>query len=81
MLYSVCLMNLPLFVLSDPSIKPQPTPDVDPTMFEKRFLRKIRDLGEVQCCFIRVEPIIGLILLVIRLTHKKLGTRHEKWLY
>uniref|UniRef100_A0AAX7U3N2 Tyrosine-protein kinase n=1 Tax=Astatotilapia calliptera TaxID=8154 RepID=A0AAX7U3N2_ASTCA len=45
-LYSVCLMNLSLFVLSDPSIKPQPTPDVDPTMFEKRFLRKIRDLGE-----------------------------------
>uniref|UniRef100_A0A669BYF6 Tyrosine-protein kinase JAK1 n=1 Tax=Oreochromis niloticus TaxID=8128 RepID=A0A669BYF6_ORENI len=30
----------------NPSIKPQPTPDVDPTMFEKRFLRKIRDLGE-----------------------------------
>uniref|UniRef100_A0A665UPJ0 Tyrosine-protein kinase n=1 Tax=Echeneis naucrates TaxID=173247 RepID=A0A665UPJ0_ECHNA len=30
----------------NPSIKPQPTPEVDPTMFEKRFLRKIRDLGE-----------------------------------
>uniref|UniRef100_A0A669F017 Tyrosine-protein kinase n=1 Tax=Oreochromis niloticus TaxID=8128 RepID=A0A669F017_ORENI len=42
----VCLMNMPLLILSDPSIKPQPTPDVDPTMFEKRFLRKIRDLGE-----------------------------------
>ncbi|XP_028260463.1 tyrosine-protein kinase JAK1 [Parambassis ranga] len=30
----------------NPSIKPQPTPEVDPTIFEKRFLRKIRDLGE-----------------------------------
>uniref|UniRef100_A0A3B5AH25 Tyrosine-protein kinase n=1 Tax=Stegastes partitus TaxID=144197 RepID=A0A3B5AH25_9TELE len=30
----------------NPSIKPQPTPEVDPTMFEKRFLRKIRELGE-----------------------------------
>uniref|UniRef100_A0A7N8WRM3 Tyrosine-protein kinase n=1 Tax=Mastacembelus armatus TaxID=205130 RepID=A0A7N8WRM3_9TELE len=29
-----------------PSIKPQPTPEVDPTVFEKRFLKKIRDLGE-----------------------------------
>ncbi|XP_078141968.1 tyrosine-protein kinase JAK1 [Centroberyx gerrardi] len=30
----------------NPSIKPVPTPEVDPTMFEKRFLKKIRDLGE-----------------------------------
>ncbi|KAG7513189.1 tyrosine-protein kinase JAK1 [Solea senegalensis] len=30
----------------NPSIKPQPTAVVDPTMFEKRFLKKIRDLGE-----------------------------------
>lgn len=30
----------------DPSIKPQPTPEVDPTVFEKRFLKMIRDLGE-----------------------------------
>uniref|UniRef100_A0A8C2ZT16 Tyrosine-protein kinase n=1 Tax=Cyclopterus lumpus TaxID=8103 RepID=A0A8C2ZT16_CYCLU len=30
----------------NPSIEPQPTPEVDPTMFEKRFLKKIRDLGE-----------------------------------
>nr|XP_040040497.1 LOW QUALITY PROTEIN: tyrosine-protein kinase JAK1 [Gasterosteus aculeatus aculeatus] len=30
----------------NPSIKPQPTPDVDPTLFEKRFLKKIRELGE-----------------------------------
>uniref|UniRef100_A0A7N8XWY7 Tyrosine-protein kinase n=1 Tax=Mastacembelus armatus TaxID=205130 RepID=A0A7N8XWY7_9TELE len=30
----------------NPSIKPQPTPEVDPTVFEKRFLKKIRDLGE-----------------------------------
>ncbi|XP_040897118.1 tyrosine-protein kinase JAK1 [Toxotes jaculatrix] len=30
----------------NPSIQPQPTPEVDPTVFEKRFLKKIRDLGE-----------------------------------
>ncbi|KAF7657152.1 hypothetical protein LDENG_00031210 [Lucifuga dentata] len=30
----------------NPSIKPQPTAEVDPTMFEKRFLKWIRDLGE-----------------------------------
>ncbi|KAL1022781.1 hypothetical protein UPYG_G00032220 [Umbra pygmaea] len=30
----------------NPSIKPVPTLEVDPTMFEKRFLRKIRELGE-----------------------------------
>ncbi|XP_056133885.1 tyrosine-protein kinase JAK1 [Lampris incognitus] len=30
----------------NPSIKPVPTPEVDPTVFEKRFLKKIRDLGE-----------------------------------
>lgn len=37
------------FHLSDPSIKPKPTPEVDPTVFEKRFLKKVRDLGEVNC--------------------------------
>ncbi|XP_035270395.1 tyrosine-protein kinase JAK1 isoform X1 [Anguilla anguilla] len=30
----------------NPSIKPMPTQEVDPTVFEKRFLKKIRDLGE-----------------------------------
>ncbi|KAG8003189.1 Tyrosine-protein kinase JAK1 [Nibea albiflora] len=30
----------------NPSIKPKPTPEVDPTVFEKRFLKKIRELGE-----------------------------------
>uniref|UniRef100_A0A672Z5D3 Tyrosine-protein kinase JAK1 n=1 Tax=Sphaeramia orbicularis TaxID=375764 RepID=A0A672Z5D3_9TELE len=30
----------------NPSIRPQPTPEVDPTVFEKRFLKRIRDLGE-----------------------------------
>ncbi|KAM6962594.1 tyrosine-protein kinase JAK1 [Aplochiton taeniatus] len=30
----------------NPSIKPVPTPDVDPTVFEKRFLKRIRELGE-----------------------------------
>lgn len=34
---------------SDPSIKPKPTAEVDPTVFEKRFLKKVRDLGEVRC--------------------------------
>lgn len=38
----------PLFLSPlDPSIKPKPTAEVDPTVFEKRFLRKVRDLGEV----------------------------------
>lgn len=31
----------------DPSIKPKPSTEVDPTVFEKRFLKKVRDLGEV----------------------------------
>lgn len=35
------------FFSSDPSIQPVPTLEVDPTVFEKRFLKKIRDLGEV----------------------------------
>ncbi|XP_072245203.1 tyrosine-protein kinase JAK1 [Leuresthes tenuis] len=30
----------------NPSIEPKPTQEVDPTLFDKRFLRKIRDLGE-----------------------------------
>lgn len=30
----------------NPSIKPKPTAEVDPTVFEKRFLKKVRDLGE-----------------------------------
>ncbi|XP_028857628.1 tyrosine-protein kinase JAK1 [Denticeps clupeoides] len=30
----------------NPSIKPVPTLEVDPTVFMKRFLKKIRDLGE-----------------------------------
>ncbi|XP_044057116.1 tyrosine-protein kinase JAK1 [Siniperca chuatsi] len=30
----------------NPLIKPKPTPEVDPTVFEKRFLKKVRDLGE-----------------------------------
>lgn len=41
----------------DPSIKPQPASEVDPTVFEKRFLKSIRDLGEVSthCCFIVLD--------------------------
>ncbi|XP_077462571.1 tyrosine-protein kinase JAK1 [Stigmatopora argus] len=30
----------------DPAIQPQPTSEVDPTVFEERFLRNIRDLGK-----------------------------------
>uniref|UniRef100_A0A3Q2CA66 Tyrosine-protein kinase n=1 Tax=Cyprinodon variegatus TaxID=28743 RepID=A0A3Q2CA66_CYPVA len=30
----------------NPSIKPHPAVEVDPTVFENRFLRRIRDLGE-----------------------------------
>ncbi|XP_038571245.1 tyrosine-protein kinase JAK1 [Micropterus salmoides] len=30
----------------NPLIKPKPTPEVDPTVFEKRFLMRVRDLGE-----------------------------------
>lgn len=37
------------FHISDPIIDSIPTAEVDPTIFEKRFLRKIRELGEVRC--------------------------------
>ncbi|XP_061739681.1 tyrosine-protein kinase JAK1 [Nerophis ophidion] len=30
----------------NPAIKPQPTPEVDPTVFERRFLINFRELGE-----------------------------------
>ncbi|XP_031689517.1 tyrosine-protein kinase JAK1-like isoform X2 [Oncorhynchus kisutch] len=30
----------------NPSIKPAPSQEVDPTLFQKRFLKRIRDLGE-----------------------------------
>lgn len=40
--------NLAYLHSSDPSIKPKPTAEVDPTVFEKRFLKKVRDLGEVR---------------------------------
>uniref|UniRef100_A0A8C9ZLE6 Tyrosine-protein kinase n=1 Tax=Sander lucioperca TaxID=283035 RepID=A0A8C9ZLE6_SANLU len=50
----------------NPSIKPQPTPEVDPTMFEKRFLKKIRDLGEVNysCCIYAFELISAIKLIM-----------------
>ena len=41
------MFNPTFFYFLDPSIKPKPTTEVDPTMFEKRFLKKVRDLGEV----------------------------------
>ncbi|KAJ8279078.1 hypothetical protein COCON_G00061440 [Conger conger] len=30
----------------NPSIKPVPSQEIDPTVYEKRFLKKVRDLGE-----------------------------------
>lgn len=35
--------------LSDPDIvsEKKPNAEIDPTIFEKRFLKRIRDLGEV----------------------------------
>lgn len=38
-----------LFSMSDPDIisEKKPFAEVDPTLFEKRFLKRIRDLGEV----------------------------------
>lgn len=41
------MFNPTCFYFLDPSIKPKPTTEVDPTVFEKRFLKKVRDLGEV----------------------------------
>lgn len=42
---------------SDPSIKPKPTAEVDPTVFEKRFLKKVRDLGEVPAPAV-ISPVL-----------------------
>lgn len=38
------------FALPDPDIvsEKKPVTEVDPTLFEKRFLKRIRDLGEVR---------------------------------
>uniref|UniRef100_A0A3Q0RTI1 Tyrosine-protein kinase n=1 Tax=Amphilophus citrinellus TaxID=61819 RepID=A0A3Q0RTI1_AMPCI len=44
--FRAIVRDMDILIGKNPSIKPQPTPEVDPTMFEKRFLRKIRELGE-----------------------------------
>lgn len=42
------VLNRPFFLLLDPDIvsERKPAAEVDPTHFEKRFLKRIRDLGE-----------------------------------
>uniref|UniRef100_A0A8C5BM65 Tyrosine-protein kinase n=1 Tax=Gadus morhua TaxID=8049 RepID=A0A8C5BM65_GADMO len=44
--FRAIVRDMDMLVEQNPSIKPVPTQEVDPTRFEKRFLRKIRDLGE-----------------------------------
>nr|QIS60160.1 Janus kinase 1 [Trachinotus ovatus] len=44
--FRAIVRDIDMLVETNPSIQPQPTPEVDPTVFEKRFLRKIRELGE-----------------------------------
>lgn len=44
----------------DPSIQPVPMLEVDPTVFEKRFLKKIRDLGEVFTLSVLCECVVSL---------------------
>ncbi|KAI1892119.1 hypothetical protein AGOR_G00150680 [Albula goreensis] len=54
----------------NPSIIPVPTQEVDPTVFEKRFLKKIRDLGEGHfgkvelCCYDPREDRTGELVAV-----------------
>uniref|UniRef100_A0A8C9QXN2 Tyrosine-protein kinase n=1 Tax=Scleropages formosus TaxID=113540 RepID=A0A8C9QXN2_SCLFO len=44
--FRAIVRDLEMLEEQNPSIKPVPTLEVDPTVFEKRFLKKIRDLGE-----------------------------------
>ncbi|XP_035031915.1 tyrosine-protein kinase JAK1 isoform X1 [Hippoglossus stenolepis] len=44
--FRAIVRDIDMLEKENPSIKPQPVPDVDPTVFEKRFLKKIRELGE-----------------------------------
>ncbi|XP_074524067.1 tyrosine-protein kinase JAK1 [Halichoeres trimaculatus] len=44
--FRAIVRDIDMLYETDPSIKPNQTPEVDPTVFEKRFLKKIRDLGE-----------------------------------
>ncbi|KAM9849003.1 tyrosine-protein kinase JAK1 [Aulostomus maculatus] len=44
--FRAIIRDIDILEEKNPSIKPQPTPEVDPTVFEKRFLRFIRELGE-----------------------------------
>lgn len=61
--------------LSDPDIvsEKKPNAEIDPTIFEKRFLKRIRDLGEVClllslfCVCICVKSY-GLLAIVCKVT-------------
>ncbi|KAG7230543.1 hypothetical protein INR49_025259 [Caranx melampygus] len=44
--FRAIVREIELLGIKNPFITPQPTAEVDPTIFEKRFLRKIRELGE-----------------------------------
>ncbi|KAL4635021.1 tyrosine-protein kinase JAK1 isoform X1 [Arapaima gigas] len=44
--FRAIVRDLEMLEEQNPSIKPVPTMEVDPTLFEKRFLKKIMDLGE-----------------------------------
>uniref|UniRef100_A0A668A690 Tyrosine-protein kinase JAK1 n=1 Tax=Myripristis murdjan TaxID=586833 RepID=A0A668A690_9TELE len=44
--FRAIVRDIDMLVEQNPSIEPVPTPEVDPTVFEKRFLKKIRELGE-----------------------------------
>lgn len=44
--FRAIVRDLDLLEEQNPILKPQPTSSVDPTVFEKRFLKKVRVLGE-----------------------------------
>ncbi|XP_060890941.1 tyrosine-protein kinase JAK1 [Labrus mixtus] len=44
--FRAIVRDIDMLEKKNPSIQPKPTPEVDPTVFEKRFLRRVRDLGE-----------------------------------
>uniref|UniRef100_A0A4W5RQ50 Tyrosine-protein kinase n=1 Tax=Hucho hucho TaxID=62062 RepID=A0A4W5RQ50_9TELE len=65
----------------NPSIKPAPTQEVDPTLFQKRFLKRIRDLGEghfgkVELC--RYDPRGDRTGELVAVKSLKPGNREEQ---
>uniref|UniRef100_A0A8C6U7V4 Tyrosine-protein kinase n=1 Tax=Neogobius melanostomus TaxID=47308 RepID=A0A8C6U7V4_9GOBI len=44
--FRAIVRDLDLLEAKNPVLKPQPSSIIDPTVFEKRFLKKIRELGE-----------------------------------